>query len=39
MVVVVQLVERKTVTLDVAGSNPVDHPKLEINLDSEALYG
>lgn len=28
MVVVVQLVERNTVNIVVAGSNPVDHPKI-----------
>jgi hypothetical protein len=30
MVVVAQLVERQVVILDVAGSSPVDHPKLDV---------
>jgi hypothetical protein len=31
MVVVAQLVERQVVILDVAGSSPVDHPKLDVS--------
>jgi hypothetical protein len=37
MVVVAQLVERRTVAPQVAGPNPVDHPKTNIVSRAESL--